>query len=205
MWTEIRDLSDNTLAMFIHLGWSLKKNKKNADSGTCSSAMYFYLDELEEADSGYSPPADQSYVQHLALESFSPAPFCTTYGSNQQISLYCKKKKLFKREKKKKKKEHPATFSSLKTTRKDPFPPTVPQRCSEHRPPIFPPCKWQPRLGLGCTNLMKRNKNISQPTAFLAPHQNAGSREREIKPSTPGLSLRPFIFLLPAFALQTIR
>lgn len=114
MWTEIRDLSDNTLVMFIHLGWSLKKNKKNADSGTCSSAMYFYLDELEEADSGYSPPADQSYMQHLALESFSPAPFCTTYGSNQQISLYCKKKKLFKREKKKKKRNIQQHLALLK-------------------------------------------------------------------------------------------
>jgi len=60
--------------MFIHADQTLNKDP---GSRTCTSLLYFYLDELKKkADFGCSSAADWSCVQRLALESFSSAePF----------------------------------------------------------------------------------------------------------------------------------
>lgn len=52
---------------------------------------------------------------------------------------------------------------------------------------------------------MKRNKNISQPAALLAPLQHAGSQE-DSNPLPLGWAqpLHPLLLLLPAFALKAM-
>lgn len=85
MWTECRGLSDNTLVMFIHADQTLNEDP---GSRTCTSLLYFYLDELKKKSRFWLQLC--SWLELRATPGTGKLQFSwTIYGSSQQINLCC--------------------------------------------------------------------------------------------------------------------